>query len=126
MEYKNAKAQFVEELKNRIFNWVVRVSNYCEKLPASSTVRVINYQLIKSSTSTGANHRAASRARSQNEFFSKMSIAVEEVDESLYWLQLIKAKNYNINPKELDWLIKEADEFTRILSVARFKAGQKK
>ena len=92
MEYKNAKAQFVEELKIRIFNWVVRVSNYCESLPMSSTIRVINYQLIKSSTSTGANHRAASRARSKNDFFAKMSISVEEADESHYWLQLIKAE----------------------------------
>ena len=124
MTYNN-KSVFVEELKTRIFKWVVRVSNYCENLPTSSTLRIINYQLIKSSTSTGANHRAASRARSRNEFFAKISIAVEEADESLYWLELIKAKKYNINTTELMWLIKEADEITRILGAARYKARKR-
>ncbi len=124
MSDKNDKIKFIEELKERIFQWVVRVSDFCESLPSTSTTRVVNFQLIKSSTSTGANHRAASRARSQKEFFAKISIAVEESDESHYWLKLLKAKEYDMDITELDWLIKEADEITRILATARYNAGK--
>ena len=121
----NDKAKFVEELKRRIFDWVNGVCDFCESLPINSTTRVVIFQLIKSSTSTGANHRAASRARSQKEFFAKISITVEESDESLYWLNIIKARNYNnINQTELDRLIKEADEITRILAKARYNTGK--
>ena len=121
----NDKAKFVEELKKRIFNWVNGVCDLCESLPKNSTTRVVNYQLIKSATSTGANHRAASRARSQKEFFAKISITVEESDESLYWLNIINARHYKgINQTELNKLIKEADEITRILAKARYNTGK--
>jgi len=69
MRDSNDKAEFVEELKNRIFDWVVRVTDFCELLPTTSMTRNVNFPLTKSSTSTGANHRAASRARSKKEFF---------------------------------------------------------
>jgi len=124
MKDDNDKAEFVEKLKKRIFDWVVRVTDFCESLPMTATTRNVNFQLTKSSTSTGANHRAASRARSKKEFFAKISIAVEEADESLYWLELLKAKEYNMDREELDALIKEADEITRILATARYKAGK--
>src|SRR5437764_376151 len=47
-------------------------------------------QLLRSATSVGANYRAACRAQSRPEFASKLSIVVEEADESLYWLELIQ------------------------------------
>ena len=75
--------------------------------------------MIKSSTSTGANHRASCRARSKNEFYAKISIAVEEADESQYWLEVIDAKNIFCDKKELKYLITESDEIVRILSKAR-------
>jgi len=80
--------------------------------------------LIKSSTSTGANQRAASRARSRKEFYAKISIAVEEADESHYCLQLIEAKKYKTDNDGLKWLIQEADEIARILAKARYNAGR--
>ncbi len=46
-------------------------------------------QLLRSATSVAANYRAACRARSQAEFFSKISIVVEEADETLFWVGVI-------------------------------------
>lgn len=91
----------------------------------NQVTRVINFQLIKAATSTGANHRASCRARSDNEFYAKLSIALEEADESHYWLEIIEAKGIPCSLKELHFLIKEADEFTRIFSTARFKVKRK-
>ncbi len=125
MRSEQEKQEFVKQLRQRIKAWVVRVLNFCEQLPNNAVTRVINFQLIKSSTSTGANHRAACRARSKKEFFAKMSIAVEEADESQYWLELIEAKGIKSNPTELQFLLKEIDEILRILSKARTNAAPK-
>ena len=113
------KNKWVKELKQRIKSWVIRVLSLCESLPQNTTTRVINFQLIKSASSTGANHRASCRARSDKEFFAKMSIALEEADESQYWLEIIEAKQIPCNQKELQFLLKEIDEFVRIFAKAR-------
>lgn len=126
MRTEKEKREFVEKLKMRIKNWVVRVLIFCESLPKGTATRVINFQLIKSATSTGANHRAACRARSSNEFHAKMSIAVEEADESQYWLEVIEATGILCSKSELLFLIKEADEITRILATARHNARKGK
>ena len=99
--------------------------NFCEALPSSNVTRVINFQLVKSSTSTGVNHRAAGGARSTNDFFSKINIAVEEADESLYWLEIIGGKDIKCNKSELTFLIREADEIIRILTKARYSVKKK-
>ncbi|MEL6195263.1 MAG: four helix bundle protein [Bacteroidota bacterium] len=120
------KKEFVEQLKKRIKKWVLCVLGLCERLPINQVTRVINYQLIKSATSTGANHRAACRSRSRREFFAKLSIALEEADESQYWLELIRDKSIPCDQEVLSFLLKECDEILRILSSARNTVRNKK
>ena len=75
--------------------------------------------MVKSATSTGANYRAACKARSKKEFFSKICIVVEEVDESEYWLEVIQESNLSKNKDELVRLLKEANEMNKIMSKAK-------
>jgi len=72
----------------------------------------------------GANYRAACRAQSRAEFVAKLSIVVEEADETLYWLELLKESGL-IQPERLRELIKEADELVAIATSSRrtAKAG---
>ena len=78
-------------------------------LPAGKDADVIGKQLLRSGTSVGANYRAASRARSQADFISKITICEEEADESGYWMELIIASG--LMKKELvNDLSKEAGE----------------
>jgi len=114
-----SKAQWIEDFKLRIRKWIIRTLKFCDSLPASAAGRNIVFQLSKSSTSTGANHSAACRARSKKDFYAKVSIAVEECDESGYWLLIIKDMDYAVDLKELDFLIEECEEITKILSKAR-------
>ena len=58
-------------------------------MPKNPEARVIQYQILKSATSVGANYRAARRARSLADFINKMGIVEEENDETMYWLELI-------------------------------------
>ena len=84
------KEIFIEKMKNKTKKFAVDIIGFCDSLKSSRASGVITYQLLKSSSSsTGANYRAACKARSKKEFFSKICIVVEEVDESEYWLEVI-------------------------------------
>lgn len=105
------------EIKNeKVCYWYNTFLWFFKAKKASS---VITYQLVKSATSTGANYRAACRARSKKEFFSKLCVVVEEADESVYWLELIKETGLSNNPRNLENVRKEAIEITKILGKAK-------
>ena len=106
-----------EELKKRTKQFGLRVIKLIEALPSAKAANVIGNQLLRSGTSVGANYRSACRARSKPDFISKASIAIEEADESLYWMEmLVEAK---IMPKEkLLALMKEGNEIVAILTAS--------
>lgn len=83
--------QYKIEVSERLRKFALAILALSEKYPKSTRANVINYQLTKSGTSTYANYRAALRARSKVEFFSKLSIVIEESDESEMWLELLIA-----------------------------------
>lgn len=71
------KFEFIEALKKRTKKLAVDVILFYDKIQKTDATRIIGRQLIRSATSTAANYRAACIARSQKEFFSKISIVVE-------------------------------------------------
>ena len=64
-------------------------SSVCFALPKNVEGQVLGRQLLRAGTSVAANYRATCRARSHAEFISKMSVVLEEVDESSFWLELL-------------------------------------
>lgn len=113
------KELFIEKMKSRTKKFAVDIIKFCDLLKPCKASSVITYQLVKSATSTGANYRASCKARSKNEFFSKICIVVEEVDESEYWLEVIKDAELVKEVDELNRLIIEANEINRIMSKAK-------
>ena len=75
MSYSN-KAAFVESIKERTKYLALESIKIFRQLPRNEEARIIGRQFLRSSTSVAANYRAACRARSKAEFFSKMSIVV--------------------------------------------------
>ena len=71
-------------------------------------------QLLRSGTSIGANVREACRGQSKADFISKMSIALKEADESLYWLELLSESNY-ISSECFNKLSNQCEELIKIL-----------
>jgi len=102
-----------DELKFRTKNFSLMVIDLVERLPNSISVRVIANQIVKSGTSVGVNYRAVCRARSDKEFVSKMNIVLEEADETLFWIEIIIAKQWMTKP-ELEIIWKEGNELTAI------------
>ncbi|WP_167617985.1 four helix bundle protein [Maribellus sediminis] len=77
------------QIRDRLKIFALNILQLSEMLPKSERGRILNNQLTRSGTSTYANYRAALRGRSKAEFFSKLSIVVEEADETEMWLDLI-------------------------------------
>jgi len=102
-----------DELKNRTKHFSLAVLNLIEQMPNSMSTRVVINQIAKSATSVGANYRAVCRARSDKEFVAKLNIVLEEADESQFWLEIIKEKNW-LNSSELEFLLKESNELVEI------------
>ena len=113
------KEVFVEKMRKRTKKFAVDIIHFCGTLKLGKASSVIIYQLVKAATSTGANYRAACIARSKKEFFSKICIVVEEVDESEYWLEVIKDANLSNDKKELERLLAESSEIFKITSKAK-------
>ena len=85
----------------------------CQGLPRSQVSTVITRQLLRSSTSVGANYRAVCRARSTADFVSKLGIVLEEADETLFWLERLIESGV-AQPDKTAPLLREANELVSI------------
>jgi four helix bundle protein len=94
-------------------------------LPNRKSANIISNQLGCSASSVAANYRAACRARSHDEFISKIGIVEEEADESTFWLDIIPETN-NADRVIVDPLLKEARELTAIFTAANKTAKSNK
>jgi four helix bundle protein len=112
-----------QELKQRTFDFGVRVVHAVEALPKSETARILGRQLLRAGTSVGANYRAAARARSRADFVAKLGIVEEERDESSYWMEMIIALK-GLKRSRLTSLLTEANELLAIV-VASIKTARR-
>lgn len=76
-------------LANKSKSFAIKIVNLYKKLTNDDREYVLSKQLLKSGTSIGANIREASFAQSQGDFISKLSIALKETNESLYWIEIL-------------------------------------
>ncbi len=80
------KGENIQERCNLI---AVRVIKMVFQLPINYPSQVICNQIVRSASSVGANYRAACRSQSRKDFIHKLKMVEEELDETIYWLQLI-------------------------------------
>jgi len=112
-----------KELKERFKKYAVNVAFFALKLPGDVVNRNYSSQLTRCATSAAANYSASLRAKSRKDFINKFKIVEEELDESLFFLELILA----INPKTaqtVDTYQKEGNELLAIM-VASLKTLRK-
>ena len=102
-----------KDLKSRTKKITLNILDIVAEIPYNASSKVIIYQISKSGTSVGANYRASCRARSDNEFLSKMNVVLEEADETLFWLEIIQERNLLKNDK-IKSAILEANELVSI------------
>lgn len=81
-------------VQDKSFAFAIATINLYKQLVSNSREYVISKQLLRSGTSVGANIREAQNAESKKDFIHKLSISQKEVDESLYWLELLFETKY--------------------------------
>ena len=109
---------FNDDLRDRTKQFALRNIKLFQSLPKTEEARILGRQLLRSSTSVGANFRAASRGRSKAEFYSKLSVVVEEADESAFLMELLMESNI-VSEKKLLPQYNETIELTKIMAVSR-------
>lgn len=112
------RSQFAQLMCDRTKSIAKDVIKLVSKFPRSTEYFVIGKQLIRSASSTAANYRAVVRSRSKKEFYSKISITIEECDETLFWLEILQETKLVSNKLILD-IKQETTEILKILSKAR-------
>eukprot|EP01012_Entosiphon_sulcatum_P061646 TRINITY_DN87356_c0_g1_i1.p1 TRINITY_DN87356_c0_g1~~TRINITY_DN87356_c0_g1_i1.p1 ORF type:complete len:125 (+),score=12.06 TRINITY_DN87356_c0_g1_i1:60-434(+) len=112
------KIEFVNAIKARTKKFVLDSIKFYQSLPKSEEAKIIGRQFIRSASSVGANYRAACRSRSKAEFFAKLSIVVEEADETAFWIEILTESNITASV-EAQPLLKEANEILAIVAKAR-------
>ena len=103
-----------EEMKKRTKRLAIAIVRFAQTLPKDSITAIMTHQLVKSGTSVRANYRSSCRAKSDADFISKMTIAEEEGDEVLFWLEVLVEAEI-IKAAEVTWLLDEADQLVRII-----------
>lgn len=83
-----------EDLQIRTKNFALRVVKLAEFLEKKNLGKFIGRQIFRSSTSVAANYRSACRSRSVKDFISKLGIVIEEIDETTFWLEILKEAGY--------------------------------
>ena len=102
-----------DELKLRTKKFALRIVKVFQALPRSEDARTLGKQLLRSGTSVAANYRGVCRSRSKAEFVARLEIVVEEIDETVFWLELLVESGI-ISPARLGDLRREANELLTI------------
>jgi four helix bundle protein len=114
-----------EEMRERTKRYALETVRLYASLPHSRReVEVLGYQQLRSGTSVAAHAREASRARSDAEFCSKIDGLLQEEDESLLWLELMR-ESCGTNSERLEYLCKESSELIAIFSTMVIKTRKK-
>jgi len=114
-------ATATDQLRSRTKTFALRILRLFRNLPRSTEAQILGKQLLRSGTSAAANYRATCRARSRAEFVAKLGVVVEEMDETVFWLELL-VEGRIIAEKRLKALLQEANELTAIFAVSRSTA----
>ncbi len=112
------------DLKTRTKRLALAVMDLCSRLPKTMAAQVIGKQLFRSGTSVGAQYREATRSRSDAEYTSKAQSALQELEETSYWLELMDESG-TVKADATRALKSEVDELSAILVTCVNKARKR-
>jgi four helix bundle protein len=102
-------------VKNKSFDFAIRIVKLYQYLNNDKKEFVLSKQLLRSGTSVGAMIREAEHAESKIDFIHKFAIAQKEANETVYWLELLKATDY-LNEKEFENINNDAISILKLIT----------
>ncbi|NJM24041.1 MAG: four helix bundle protein [Richelia sp. SL_2_1] len=102
-------------LKDKSFNFAVRIINLNKYLSSTKKEYVLSKQILRSGTAIGALVREAEEAESKPDFIHKLAIALKEANESEYWILLLRETDY-LTSKESESILNDLKELLKLLT----------
>lgn len=102
-------------IKNKSFEFAIRVVKLYQFLCEQQREYVLSKQLLRSGTSVGAMVREAEHAETKKDFVHKMAIAQKEINEAMYWLELLKETEY-LNQEQFLSMHTDAVEIIKLIT----------
>ncbi len=114
-------------IKKKSFDFAIRIVKLFQYLQTEKKEYVLSKQVMRSGTSVGAMIRESEHAESKSDFIHKMAIAQKEVNEAIYWLELLKSTDY-LSIEEFESMNKDAVELIKLITsiIKTTKASIKK
>ncbi|KXK16176.1 MAG: 30S ribosomal protein S23 [Chloroflexi bacterium OLB14] len=117
-----------QDLRSRTVEFALRIIKLYTSLPKTTEAQVLGKQVLRSGTSIGAHYREGHRAKSDADIVHKFETALQELDETDFWLELL-IKSEIVPAKKLESLIKETNEliaiFTTIVTKIKKRMNKK-
>lgn len=102
-------------IRNKSFAFAVRIVKLFQFLSEQKKEYVLSKQILRSGTSVGAMIREAEHGQSKSDFIHKLAIAQKEINETIYWLELLAETDY-IDKEQFESLNKDAVELIKIIT----------
>jgi four helix bundle protein len=112
--------EFGKHMEIRTKKFAINIVRLSSGLKYSKENDVIKNQITKSGTSVGANYREANRARSKADFINKIKICESEINETIFWLELINELNIS-SANEVHLMMRESNELLAIFTSIAIK-----
>ena len=116
-----------QDLRTRTADFALRIIKLYVSLPKSTEAQVLGKQVLRSGTSIGAHYREGHRAKSDADIINKFETALQELDETDYWLELL-VRAQIVPAQKIEPLRKETDEllaiFTTIVTKIKKRMGR--
>ena len=117
-----------QDLRTRTSDFALRIIKLYTSLPKTTEAQVLGKQVLRSGTSVGAHYREGHRAKSDADIIHKFGTALQELDETDYWLELL-IKSDTVSAQKVELLRKEANEliaiFTTIVTKIKKRTNKK-
>lgn len=107
-----------EDIKHRTKQDAIQVIKLCDSFPKTTAGFELAKQIIRSAMSVASNYRAACRAKSTADFIYKLSVVIEEADETFFWLEMVEGANLTTHSESVVILKKEYDELVAIFTAS--------
>ncbi len=102
-------------IKKKSFEFAIRVVKLFQHLQAEKKEFVLSKQLLRSGTSVGALVREAEHSEIKADFIHKLAIAQKEINETIYWLELLNSTDY-LTQKEFESINNDAIEIIKLIT----------
>lgn len=102
-------------IKKKSFDFAIRVVKLFQYLQTEKKEFVLSKQLLRSGTCVGAMIREAEHSESKADFIHKLAIAQKEINESIYWLELLNATNY-LSLQQFESINADAVEIIKLIT----------